>query len=319
MRSMFMAAACGLLGLPVAVTANDSAAVLEAGGLRLVRDVPVEIVSEELYLSPSKIDVSYVFRAADDIGFSTLVAFPLPEYDLAWLGESVLGGAGDTVQSRSAFRVWVDGAEIVPQLEVKAMRNGIDVTQFLQNYDVPIGSLDYDAITASLRALPQNARQWAEKADIVRWYDGTEPEPRWTIKAAYFWAEDFPPGQSVHVRHSYVPIAGQFFVYDPASGEIDPADHCMTEAEQAGLRNRIAASQMGAVVATQVRYVLTTGANWQGPIGSFKLIVDKEDPANMVSLCVDGLKKTAPTRFEKTVRDFVPRGDIDALFISALQ
>lgn len=311
-------AICIALVLPVSVAANDSAAVMEAGGLRLVRDVPVEIISETLYLSPSRIEVDYVFRAADDQGTSTLVAFPLPEYDLSWHGGGVLGGPGETVAARTAFRVWVDGEELTPLLEVKAMRNGIDVTEFLENYDVPIGSLDYDAIMNSLQAMPQDVKNWFEKADIVRWY-GNEPEPRWTIKAAYFWAESFPPGKDVKVRHSYTPIPGRFFVSDPAHSGQDLEGYCMTSAEKAGLRNRIAASQYGAVAATQVRYVLSTGANWQGPIGSFTLIVDKEAATNMVSLCVDGLKKTAPTRFEKTVRDFVPQNDLDVLFISAIE
>jgi Domain of unknown function (DUF4424) len=40
-------------------------------------------------------------------------------------------------------------------------------------------------------------------------------------------------------------------------------------------------------------------------------------PQSMVSLCFDGLKKTAPTRFEATVREFVPQADLDILFLSA--
>lgn len=305
------------LGFPVAAYANDSAAVMEAGGLRLVRDVPVEIVSEELYLSRSRIEVSYVFRAAYGQGVSTLVAFPLPEYDLSWLGLAVLGGPADTVETRSNFRVWIDGSEIKPQLEIKAVRNGIDVTQFLESYNVPIGSLDHDAIMASLRAMPQTARDWLQAADIVHWYGRDDPEPRWTLRATYFWAQTFPPDRDVHVRHRYTPINGALAISDAAHLRIDPAAYCMTGAEKAGLQNRLAASPHGAVLATQVRYVLMTGGNWQGPIGSFNLIVDKEDPNDMVSLCAGNLQKTTPTRFEKSARDFVPQNDLDVLFISA--
>ena len=319
MTPKVLIAAAGLLCLPAMAAANDSAAVMEAGGLRLVRDVPVEIVSEELYISPSRIDVNYVFRAADDAGVSTLVAFPLPEYDLSWHGSGILGGIGDTVETRSGFRVWVGDEERFPLLEVKAIRNGVDVTPFLQNYGVPVGSLDYDAIMASLRALPPDARAWFEQADVVRWYGGQEPEPRWTIKATYFWAETFPPGRDVRVRHSYTPIPGRFFVSDMAYPGFDPAQYCMTGAETEGLRKRIAASPVGAVSVAQVRYVLTTGANWHGPIGTFRLIVDKEDAANMVSLCLPGLEKTSPTRFERTIRNFVPEADLDALFFATLR
>lgn len=162
--------------------------------------------------------------------------------------------------------------------------------------------------------MPHGAKDWFEKADIVHCYGGA-PEPGWTFKAASFWAETFPPDQDVHVRHTYTPINGMFYISDAAYPGIDPADLCMTNAERAGMKKRIAGSEHRAALATQVRYVLTTGENWQGTIGGFKLIVDKEDPKNMVSLCVDFLTKTVPTRFERAYTDDILRSVLDALFI----
>lgn len=40
----------------------------------------------------------------------------------------------------------------------------------------------------------------------------------------------------------------------------------------------------------RVDYILTTGANWRSPIGSFRLVVDKGKPSNLVSLCEAGVK-----------------------------
>ena len=45
-------------------------------------------------------------------------------------------------------------------------------------------------------------------------------------------------------------------------------------------------------------YTLKTGANWSGPIGDFRLVVDKGSPRNVVSFCGTAVKKISPTRFE---------------------
>ncbi|WP_165821549.1 DUF4424 family protein [Falsiruegeria mediterranea] len=312
-----MAAATLSMVVPMPLYANDSMAVMEAGGLRLVRDAPVEILTEQLYISTTEIRVDYQFRAADNLGTTTLVAFPLPEYDLAWHSYSVLGEDSDTVQSRSNFRVWVDGNEISPQLEVKAMRNGIDVTSQLISYGIPIDSLSYLGLMNALEAQSSQARSWLQENDVVRWNDGYDPEPLWTAKATYYWSQTFPAGKTVHVRHAYRPIAGAFFIADPQLRDFSPADFCMSAGEKKGVLNRLKKANHGALLASQVRYVLTTGANWQGPIGQFHLIVDKARPEALVSLCFDGLKKTAPTRFETTIRNFVPTQDLDLLFVNS--
>jgi hypothetical protein len=62
-------------------------------------------------------------------------------------------------------------------------------------------------------------------------------------------------------------------------------------------------------------YVITSGANWAGPIGTFRLIVDKGDPQTLVSFCGDGVRKIGPTTFEMTAKNYRPRRDIDLLFI----
>lgn len=318
LKSLFKSALLGAsLLAPLPALANDSAAVMEAGGLRLVRDAPVEILSEVLEIRPDAITVDYVFRAADDMGTTTLVAFPLPEYDLAWYGPELLGQAGDTVAKRLGFRLWIDGMEQSPNLELRALRNGIDVTQYLEGYGIPIGSLDYDAVMQSLRALPQEMKDWMAAADLVRWNGNYDPEPRWTIRATYFWSQTFPPFRDVRVRHTYTPVVGGFILTDPKLREFTPADYCMSDGEKNAVSKKISTTQYGAIVTTQVRYVLTTGANWRGPIQDFTLIIDKASTDALVSLCFDGLKKTAPTRFESHKRNFTPTRELDVLFFNA--
>jgi hypothetical protein len=60
-------------------------------------------------------------------------------------------------------------------------------------------------------------------------------------------------------------------------------------------------------------YVLKSGANWKGPIKDFRLVVDKEKPDNLLSLCMTGVKKISPTRFEVRKSNFEPASDIRIL------
>ena len=296
--------------------ANDSSAVLEAGGLRLTRDAPVEIVREDLFISADRIEVNYVFRAADDIGTTTIVAFPLPEYDHAWLGMSALGGPGETVQSRSSFELWVDGMQVVPEIEVKALRNGIDVTEALTGLSIIPESLDYQDLLSRIGAIPADTLWQLSQADLIQDYGGGEYAPEWTVRATYYWLQSFPPGRDVSIRHVYRPIAGMFIIADPNLRDFDTTQFCMSGAEKQGVKNRLASSGHGAAMGTEVRYVLSTGANWRGSIQNFRLTVDKGAPNAMVSLCFDGLRKVSPTRFEAIRQGFVPTDDLRVLFVT---
>ena len=65
-------------------------------------------------------------------------------------------------------------------------------------------------------------------------------------------------------------------------------------------------------------YVITSGANWAGPIGTFRLVIDKGD-TTLVSFCGDGVRKIGPTTFEMIAKDYMPKRDIDVLFIKTIE
>ena len=57
------------------------------------------------------------------------------------------------------------------------------------------------------------------------------------------------------------------------------------------------------------------GANWNGPIGTFRLVVDKGSTENLVSFCMNGVTKIGPTRFEVVKTDFEPTRDLDIVIV----
>jgi hypothetical protein len=65
-----------------------------------------------------------------------------------------------------------------------------------------------------------------------------------------------------------------------------------------------------------ISYILTTGGNWAGTIGEFRLVVNKGDPSNLVSFCADSVKKISATEFEVRKKKFKPLKDLNVLILT---
>ena len=70
------------------------------------------------------------------------------------------------------------------------------------------------------------------------------------------------------------------------------------------------------ISAYNIAYVLRTANSWAGPIGKFTLTLDKGDPANVISLCAEGVKKTGPTTFVIEKTDYAPDRDLEILTVT---
>jgi hypothetical protein len=78
--------------------------------------------------------------------------------------------------------------------------------------------------------------------------------------------------------------------------------------------------QYGAPFSEQrITYLLATEANRARPIKEFRLVVDKGDPANLVSFCGDGAKKIGPTQYELRRTDYRPTIDLHVLILKPLR
>jgi len=65
-----------------------------------------------------------------------------------------------------------------------------------------------------------------------------------------------------------------------------------------------------------VNYILTTGANWAGPIKDFTLNLKKVSKNEIVSLCFDDgqFKKSDELTISSRIKNFIPKSDISAIF-----
>lgn len=145
-----------------------------------------------------------------------------------------------------------------------------------------------------------------------------EPEyyPLWKLETVYWWRTTFPAGQEVKVHHSYKPSVGgtvaMTFIQDgKPTLQLDEyrERYCLDDAL---LKTAIKLEKQQNYDAgfyyyeKWMSYILTTGANWAGPIGQFKLTVDKGSEKNYVSFCGQNVRKVGPTTFEMTATDFIP-------------
>jgi hypothetical protein len=220
------------------------------------------------------------------------------------------------------FALTVDGKTVAATPDERAVLNGRDVTAQVKAAGLPINIAGSKLVDRIGRLSPA-AKKSLAAAGLVE-IDGNEAHPHWIAKTSYWWHQVFPAGKTVVIEHRYQPVTGQFFFgLNDLTGKDRhyTRDYCLDAPAQAAIRARIARlDPMGAngqyLQAYQTDFVLKTANNWKGPIGHFRLTLDKLKPENLLSLCWDGaLKKTTPATFEASRDSFAPKRDIRLLVL----
>ncbi len=295
--------------------ANNSTAELSAGGLQLVRTEAIQLVSEDLFVSADDVRVTYHFINTADSPITTIVAFPLPPIDAVVPEEMniVLPDSGSP--NFVDFAVSVDGAAVTPSIEERVTALGIDQTAVLRDLGLPLNPIA-DGLYDRLQKLSDDDKAELKRLGLVT-IDPYSAEATWKLETTFYWEQTFPPGREVVVEHSYKPVVGFGFFGDYVLD--DPgyrASYCIDGAFDRAARKKLAAvagTDFPYLQEKRISYILTTANNWSGPIGTFRLTVDKGDPQALVSFCGTGVTKVSPTRFEMTATDFVPDKDLDIL------
>jgi len=328
---------------PMTVRANDGFGGLTATGLQFERSTSVRMVSEDLFLSPGKIRVRYVFRNDGPAPVTGEVIFPLPPISLAELADDMMFSLPREHLFREnvvGFTAAVDGKAIAVGSERIAVLEpppdehrrsaaryetpGEDVTPLLNELAVPL-SLDAAKVTAILDELPQPAKDRLQAKGVADFQAGESPVPLWSIIVRYHWTQTFAAGREVRIEHGYTPAPpGGIFVWPEPGRDFDAyhreliETYCLDAGSQKALAKLLRPRSGGPSVGTalQLDYVLTTATTWHGPIGTFRLTIDKGQPANILSLCIDGIRKTGPTTFAVEKKGFIPTRDLRLLIVS---
>jgi hypothetical protein len=304
------------------VRANDTTAELATGGLIFTKSPDIEMRSEDLFISMKEIRVQYRFFNHSNRAVVTQVAFPMPNLPFG-TGSDIAIPSGDP-ENILGFTTTVNNLPVAALVERKALLNGIDKTDVLGRLGVAL------APGSSQKADSLTQETWNQ---LIR--DGLiEDTPRsdgyinplWTLKTTYYWQQTFPAHQETIVSHRYMPSVGGV-VPMPASDLLNHPSNLQIDRSRGLNRFCIDQDFLNAMVRSPsatweqrfIEYILTTGANWSGPIGSFRMIIDKGAPENLVSFCGQSVRKISPTQFELRASNFVPSTNVSLLILIPAQ
>jgi hypothetical protein len=302
-----------------AARANGVMSEEPAGGIVFRKTDTIAIASEELFLSMDQVRVSYVYQSKAPAAQNVTISFPMPEVEI---DDSPLGGflfdprqKGD-LRNYMQFAVTVDGKPVTPRLREVARLYGKDVTARLKAAGIPLIFLDKGQ--EAMRRAPKQLRDALIKEELFERSADLAPSaysPRWKYQVVYQWEQSFPPGPTrVDIRYRPITGDGQDFG-DFYSGSEATQRNCVDEAFRNALNRRRAAGRLGDRLT--LGYVLKTAQYWSGPIGRFRLVVDKGRPENLVAFCPADARKISDTQFEWTTTNFTPERDIEVVFFTA--
>lgn len=329
-KAISLGAAAGLLLLTSPVLANDSTAELAAGGLVLKKTANIVMKSEDLFISTEEVRVAYRFLNTSKADIVTTVAFPMPDLEVNGI-DDMIAIPNDDPQNFLGFSVTVDGQPVATRVEQKAYAGGVDRSAYLTALGIPLAA-QTEAANAAIDALPQAKKDELVKLGLaaIDEFDqgqGWEKHWRasWTVKTTFYWTQTFPAGREISVLHRYQPSvgasAGSMFGSPWSKGTpelaADKRRYCADASFLAAVDRaaKAAGGESSPFWEKRIGYVLKTGGNWAGPIGDFHLTLDKGSPENLISLCINGIAKTGPTRFEVRKTNFMPDRDLDILIL----
>jgi hypothetical protein len=320
-----------MLCLSAPVLANDTSAVIGAGGLEFVANQDIVMDSEDLYISTEEVRVVYTFRNQSDKDQNILVAFPMPDIvpDFYAPVAYPTGPADNLFEFETRF----NGEPVSAELHEYAFAMGVDRSAIIRDAGLPlvpftegVGELADALPPPKIAELVHLGLLLEEEYDVG---NGWEKHyfPTWTYRATYTWEGNFPAGETVTVEHRYKPSVGgtvgvsflsePYEGYDPAKAYLEK--YCTDDALKATLHKLLLSKDdlwSAPYYESWLSYILTTGRNWGGgAIGKFRLVVDKGDPSSLVSFCGEGVKKIGPTTFEMVKEDFWPSEELNILIL----
>ena len=319
----------GAMAATCTARANDTAAELSIGGLQFVRTDDIAMESEDLRISLDRVSVRYQFANTSRKPVTLTVAFPLPDIDLSETDNVALPST-DPVNFVD-FETKIDGSAAPFQINQRAMVGDKDVSALLDQFKLPL--LPVGSREIRVADLPNATRTKLVDQGLLM-PAGTNDKGRqqysvaWIAKTTAVRQQTFPPDRKVIVEHQYRPSVGTssdtilrriLRSNKSLSAEVQRyrKDYCVSDAFLAELDRRAGNGPLNAsmIQERRINYVLKTGANWAGPIRSFKLTIDPGASDRLVSFCPGRLTPTAPNALEFTAKDFTPEGDLKILII----
>lgn len=304
------------LAASTAARANGAWSEFPAGGVVFKADKAVSIAREDLEIGLDRIRVRYVFRSSAGEPLERTIGFPMAKVplddspdnypDRSWAGE------GQDARNYMAFEVTVDGEPLTPLLHEYAWLGDVNVTSKLADMGVPIFAASIEAYENLARMPEATVRRLVDERLAVR--DGGWLIPQWQYQSVYEWTQAFAPGNT-EVEVSYKPLYGSSYGPEPyLEGGSQSARYCYDNATRQKLAALLAEGSFPEPFT--VGYILTTAANWSGPIETFNLRIAQDD-GQFARFCVPEGLRAVGDGTSWTAEGFEPRSDLKIVFFGS--
>lgn len=292
--------------------ANDSTGYVGTGGVAYLKNSQIAMQSEDLFISKKLIKVDYLYKNLSAKDVTETILFPLPRIDNFFEADFA-----HTEQLLNSFKIIVDGKNIKPEMHVRTFIQKDETSPLIDATDVfkQCGFTETEMLNPWMRN-NDNAAYYVNKLrhckqpkmqKILADFKQDEEIP-WSAQVVYSWKQTFKANGLTKIQHQYQPlVGGSVALYTEEYNQ----NFCMDTQFKQGLKKaRAENSPFNAL-----SYILTTGANWAKPIENFKLTIER-DKNELVSFCWNGkVEKISPTQFQMTKRHFVPKQDLDIIFV----
>lgn len=303
----------GCLAISIASCAygNDSIARVGAGGITLLKNESIRMVQEVLEISPKKVRVHYRFLNEAKQNIEATVAFPMPPYGFNPGFSESMANVGPV----ESFNIWVAGRLVPVKKNRVALAGEVDVTEKLRKIglsEVQIFETFGDCHGEDDGGTVKCGLSEAQESELAKFANYG-----WQVAETAYWNQEFPAGQEVEVIHEYPPFVGSRYDYSRIPG--DAREACLDDGTRQAIVKRIdqfKSKGIDPVVSlSEVEYILGTGRNWKGSIKDFRLVIRKDVPGQIVSLCFPGKpKRPDASTIEFNHSEFAPQDKLVIYF-----
>jgi hypothetical protein len=229
------------------------------------------------------------------------------------------------------FKRTVNGERYGYSYRIQAKdRSGKDITKFLKTHQIPL-SIPYLTGFMEDGELHRN-KALKEKLKRLKLLNN-QGFPIWSTQTIYFWTQVFEPHKETIVTHSYRPHAGYHWLDAKKPNSLTDitiftrdgtsknwTDYCVSSEHEKLLLKEMSAQEQVTKRAIEIQYILSTGANWQGPIRKINLEIIPPHSEAEVFFCWPGKITRHPAgRITSTLENFKPKNDLKILFIMPQQ
>ena len=294
------------------LSANDSTGYVLTNGIEYLKSKDIQMLSEDLFISKKIIKVDYQFKNLTAKDVTETILFPLPRIDNFFDG----GDFANTKKLLQTFKVNVDGKDIQPNMNVRTFIQkdentaAIDTTELFKQCGFsetemlnPWNRKSYEYLDSEKKL--RNCKKTEMQNILKAFKDDVIP---WSSQVIYSWKQTFKANSLTRVKHQYAPlVGGSVAVHLPENAKT----YCTDQSFIAALKK----AQLEQAPYSALGYVLKTGANWAKPIENFKLTIER-DSKELFSFCWAGkVKKISPTQFQMVEKNFVPKHDLNIIFV----